>query len=117
MSVRGEPRFTRDIDIAVAVSDDAAAERLVAELQSRGFVVRLVLELQALGRLATVRLLAPRRRPYIGRGGVGRLSRNGVARSSRLSRAWRTRHDSKWRPSVSRKSARFTTGSCRAARK
>lgn len=59
VSVRGEPRFTRDIDIAVAVADDAAAEHLVAELQSRGFAVRLVLEQQALGRLATVRLLAP----------------------------------------------------------
>lgn len=59
VSVRGEPRFTRDIDIAVAVADDAAAEHLVAELKSRGFAVRLVLEQQALGRLATVRLLAP----------------------------------------------------------
>jgi hypothetical protein len=29
-----EPRFTRDIDIAVAVADDVAAEALVADLSA-----------------------------------------------------------------------------------
>jgi predicted nucleotidyltransferase len=59
VSVRAEPRFTRDIDVAVAVPDDDAAEALVAELTAQGFSLRLSLEQQALGRLATVRLLPP----------------------------------------------------------
>lgn len=36
VSVRVEPRFTRGIDLAVAVDDDAGAERLVQELTSHG---------------------------------------------------------------------------------
>lgn len=32
VSVRAEPRFTRDIDLAVTVRDDADAERLVNSL-------------------------------------------------------------------------------------
>lgn len=59
VSVRVEPRFTRDIDLAVAVADDAAAERLVAELQARGFALQLSLEQRALGRLAAVRMTPP----------------------------------------------------------
>ena len=59
ISVRVEPRFTRDIDIAVAVVDDHAAETLVADLVARGFRLQLALEQQALGRLATVRLTPP----------------------------------------------------------
>jgi len=59
ISVRVEPRFTRDIDIAVAVSDDHSAETLVADLTARGYRLQLTLEQQALGRLATVRLLPP----------------------------------------------------------
>src|SRR6185295_18335123 len=34
--VRGEPRFTRDADLAVAVGNDAEAESLVRGLQERG---------------------------------------------------------------------------------
>jgi hypothetical protein len=59
VSVRVEPRFTRDIDLAVAVADDRAAEQLVADLTAIGFGLRLTLEQQALGRLAAVRLLPP----------------------------------------------------------
>lgn len=59
VSIRLEPRFTRDVDVVVAVADDDAAEALVADLQQRGFTIQLVLEQAALGRLATVRLLAP----------------------------------------------------------
>ena len=59
VSVRVEPRFTRDIDLAVAVTDDPAAEQLVADLTAIGFGLRLTLEQQALGRLAAVRLLSP----------------------------------------------------------
>ena len=59
VSIRVEPRFTRDIDLAVAVVDDAAAESLVADLVAAGFVLKLSLEQQALGRLAAVRLIPP----------------------------------------------------------
>ena len=59
VSVRGEPRFTRDIDIAVAVATDTDAERLVADLLSCGYRTLAVLEHEATGRLATVRLRMP----------------------------------------------------------
>ena len=59
VSIRAEPRFTRDIDVAVAVDADAAAAALVADLTAGGFALLLSLELRALGRLATVRLLPP----------------------------------------------------------
>lgn len=34
VSIRAEPRFTRDVDLAVAVADDAAAEALVGDLRA-----------------------------------------------------------------------------------
>ena len=59
VSIRVEPRFTRDIDLAVAAPDDGVAKSLVSNLQARGFSLQLSLEQQALGRLAAVRLLPP----------------------------------------------------------
>jgi predicted nucleotidyltransferase len=59
VSVRAEPRFTRDIDLAVAVPDDTAAEQLIHRLTAFGFHVMLSLEQDVLGRLATVRLVPP----------------------------------------------------------
>ncbi len=59
VSARAEPRFTRDVDLAVAVDDDATAEALVADLVAGGFTLVLTLEQRALDRLATVRLLPP----------------------------------------------------------
>jgi hypothetical protein len=59
VSIRCEPRFTRDIDLVVAVVDDMAAEALVSNLVAGGFHLRLSLEHQALGRLAAVRLTPP----------------------------------------------------------
>lgn len=56
VSVRTEPRFTRDADLAVSVATDADAEALVHRLQSTGFVVHSALEQSAARRLATVRL-------------------------------------------------------------
>jgi hypothetical protein len=57
--VRGEPRFTRDADLAVAVGNDVEAEALVRWLLGRGYGVLATVEQQATGRLATVRLLPP----------------------------------------------------------
>lgn len=55
VSVRTEPRFTRDADLAVAVGDDAEAEALVQVLRHRGFRDTLVVEQEATRRLATTR--------------------------------------------------------------
>lgn len=59
VSVRCEPRFTRDIDIVVALADDEAAERLVSSMLGTGFRVLALMEQEAKGRLATVRLAIP----------------------------------------------------------
>ena len=55
VSVWCEPRFTRDIDLAVAVSSDEVAEGAVLTLAREGYEVLAVVEQEA-GRLATVRL-------------------------------------------------------------
>jgi predicted nucleotidyltransferase len=59
VSARTEPRFTRDVDLAVAVSDDAEAEALVHSLLGSGYRVLAMVEQQAQRRLATVRLQLP----------------------------------------------------------
>ncbi len=58
VSVRTEPRFTRDVDLAVATRGDAEAEQLVLQLQRVGYRALVVLEHER-GVLATVRLLPP----------------------------------------------------------
>ncbi len=58
-SSRAEPRFTRDVDLAVAVDDDAAAEALVRRLLAEGYRATSVLEQEEIGRLSTVRFLPP----------------------------------------------------------
>lgn len=59
ISVRTEPRFTRDVDIAIAVHDDAQAERLLREHRGRGYEVVALVEQDRTGRLATARLVPP----------------------------------------------------------
>ncbi len=59
VSVRAEPRFTRDIDLAVAASSDQDAEALIRRLVTAGFTVLATLEHDVLQRLATVRLIPP----------------------------------------------------------
>ena len=56
VSVRTEPRFTRDADLAVALASDAEAEALIDELCAHDFRMEAVVEQEAVGRLATVRL-------------------------------------------------------------
>ena len=60
VSVRARPRFTKDVDFAVAVETDAEAEGLIRALYARGYEVRQVLEHKPSGRLATVRLSTTR---------------------------------------------------------
>lgn len=51
--------FTRDVDLAVAVADDEAAEHLVYGLRSEGFEAVASVERGERERLSTVRLLSP----------------------------------------------------------
>ena len=57
VSARSRPRFTADVDLVVAVSDDAQAERLIRELRQRSWRIDALVEQEATHRLATVRLL------------------------------------------------------------
>lgn len=56
VSIRTEPRLTRDADLAVLVADDRDAEALVRALQARRWRVVAAIEQEAAQRLATVRL-------------------------------------------------------------
>jgi predicted nucleotidyltransferase len=57
VSARAEPRTTRDVDLAVVVTDDADAEALIYALQSSGYRVLMVMEQRGTKRLSTVRLV------------------------------------------------------------
>ena len=59
VSARAEPRTTRDVEVAVAVPDDAAAEALVFSLGVEGWEAAAAVEQDARGRLATIRLRPP----------------------------------------------------------
>ncbi len=62
VSIRGEPRTTRDVDVAVAVSGDREAEGVVGDFLSRGYrFEQSPLEHLDVGRMATVRLVTTRR--------------------------------------------------------
>lgn len=56
VSIRTEPRFTKDADLAVALTSDSEAESLVRHLTTLDYRVAAVIEQEAVGRLATVRL-------------------------------------------------------------
>lgn len=56
VSTWGEPRYTRDVDLAVAVERDDEAEQLVYELSTRGYEVVTIIEQTKTKRLATARL-------------------------------------------------------------
>jgi hypothetical protein len=59
VSIRAEVRFTRDVDLAVPVDDDADAEALVRELTACGYRPLALVEHEITKRLSTVRLAAP----------------------------------------------------------
>jgi hypothetical protein len=60
VSLRAEPRTTRDVDVTVAVVSDREAERIAVDLRFRGYryMPEPVVEQTAVNRLATVRLLS-----------------------------------------------------------
>lgn len=59
ISARAEPRFTRDVDLAIAVDADAAAEALVYELRQRGYGLMTLIEHLDAGRIGTARMTTP----------------------------------------------------------
>jgi hypothetical protein len=59
VSARTEPRFTRDVDLVVAVADDVTAEQVLRELVGRRYVMVATAEHVATHRLATARLASP----------------------------------------------------------
>lgn len=59
VSARAEVRFTRDVDLAIAVASDAETEGLAWSLGSRGYRVFALAEHATRARLATVRLVSP----------------------------------------------------------
>jgi Uncharacterized protein conserved in bacteria len=59
VSVRTEPRFTRDVDVAVVAEGDPAAERLVESLVGAGYRLDAIVEQDSVGRLATARMISP----------------------------------------------------------
>jgi hypothetical protein len=59
VSLRGEVRFTRDVDIVVAAKNDEALEGVIHKLRRSGYEVAAIVEHQDRRRLATVRLLGP----------------------------------------------------------
>ena len=59
VSMRGEARTTRDIDIALVTRDDREAETIIRRLQERGYRLESLREQKETGRLAMSRLLVP----------------------------------------------------------
>jgi len=55
VSARAEPRTTRDIDVAIAVSDDQDAQDLARRLRDRGYDYEEIMDHRDVGRLSTVR--------------------------------------------------------------
>jgi hypothetical protein len=65
VSARTEPRFTRDLDFAVAVVGDDEASQYVFRLRGAGYEIATSLEHTTHDRLATVRLRRGQRGPVI----------------------------------------------------
>jgi predicted nucleotidyltransferase len=59
VSLRGQVRFTRDVDVAVRIADDAEAEALVRELGAHGYRPTALVEHDERGRLSTARMRSP----------------------------------------------------------
>ena len=59
VAIRGESRTTHDVDLAVAVADDADLEALILDLRQAGYRPFTTLEQVIHGRLGTARLDSP----------------------------------------------------------
>lgn len=65
ISARTEPRFTKDLDFAVAVASDADAEQCVFTMRQLGYEITAALEQVKQTRLSTVRLRRRGRGPLV----------------------------------------------------
>ena len=65
VSTRTEPRFTRDIDFAVAVESEEDAQQVVYRMQRSGFLVEAIIENRASRRMATARLRQGPKAPMV----------------------------------------------------
>lgn len=59
VSIRGEVRFTRDVDLAISVDTDRDVERITRALAAEGFALAAVVEQDEAERIAIARLRAP----------------------------------------------------------
>jgi Nucleotidyl transferase AbiEii toxin, Type IV TA system len=59
ISIRAEVRFTRDVDLAIAVNSDADVERITRALAAEGFALVAVVEQDEKKRIAIARLRSP----------------------------------------------------------
>ena len=59
VTVRSEPRFTRDVDLCVVVDSDDEAEQLMFQLRGDGYSVSATVEHGDTRRLSTARLRGP----------------------------------------------------------
>lgn len=59
IAIRAEPRFTRDIDLALAVADDPQAERILRTLILKGYRPLAEMDRNDRPRLATMRMIPP----------------------------------------------------------
>lgn len=59
ISIRAEVRFTRDVDLAIAVDSDAAVARITRALATEGFALVAVVEQDEKQRIAIARLRSP----------------------------------------------------------
>jgi hypothetical protein len=61
VSIRAEPRLTRDVDVAVSVREDSEAEAAVLRMRESGYVPDVLTEHDTTNRLASARLSHPDR--------------------------------------------------------
>jgi len=57
VSYRTVERFTKDVDLALAVESDEEAERAVRDVREAGYSIEMVLEQTAADRLSTIRMV------------------------------------------------------------
>lgn len=65
VSARTEPRFTRDIDFAVAADSEEQAQQIVFGMQRSGYLVEAIIEHRATRRMATARLRRDDKAPMV----------------------------------------------------
>ena len=56
VSVRTEPRFTRDLDFVVAVGSEISAEQVIQHFIADGWIVAGIVEREATGEVAIIQL-------------------------------------------------------------